>query len=461
MTSMQRIALTAVQRIADRPLARRDPKPAQQRSIPCSRPWPGAAMGLCALLTFGLGFPRAAHAAINVQLVNDLLVITDKPTGALTIEDNGGEIVVSDASVLEIFDANLIRTIQIELEAALNTVNILPVNLAVDITVLPDDEDKDAYDLTVRGGTLAGTLDFTGSKKADTVTLEDTLVQSVELRTGGGPDAVVIDGDVGFNSTDDLIVFTAGGDDVVTIGVGQTANIRATGDIELGSANDLLTGRGIYGAKLEIQAEQGNDSIEILEDAQLLQGLTVGLGADDDELTFSGLAEGVNVGAGAGDDVVTVTATAVVEKNLTVALEAGSDRFDFFGTVAKNLTAQAGDGEDDIVNLNEGSVIRGNADFRNGGKTGAKNFRVAGRIDKDLKCTGGKDNDVLTFLGTVGKNAKKIKLGNGDDLFLFAGDVAGTLKIDGQNDIDACVLDGGQAALVQLKNVEDVGDCLL
>ena len=116
-------------------------------------------------------------AAINVQLVNGLLLITDKPSGTLEIEEVGNQLVVKDSAVVQRFAVSAVQTIQVELEAARNVVVIRPQSLRADVLIRPDDEDEDAYDVTFEGGALAGSIAFEGSRKADVFRVVGTFVR--------------------------------------------------------------------------------------------------------------------------------------------------------------------------------------------------------------------------------------------------------------------------------------------
>ena len=403
-------------------------------------------------------------AAINAQLVNGLLLITDKPSGTLEIEEVGNQLVVKDSAVVQRFAVAAVQTIQVELEAARNVVVIRPQSLRADVLIRPDDEDEDTYDVTFEGGALAGSIAFEGSRKADVFRVVGTFVEGdLEALTGNGSDRISIDGDVGASGASNLSIDTDDGPDEVEIGIDREIRIRSQVDIALGKGADTLTvgaAAVTFGASVSIAGGSGEDRLESLENVELLQGVRVQAGGGDDQVVFGSGARSGSFVTGAGADRIELTKTARFDKIVQVKTEADADVLILAGNVDGNATVQLGEGDQDRMDLLGSSTVRGNLNIKNGGRAGAKIVGVEGRVEKNLSFTGGKDNDALTLGGFVGKNVKS-NLGDGDDRQILGGLINGRVKSNGQKGVDSCALNGGQAAAVALKNFEDEGDCVI
>lgn len=418
---------------------------------------------LVAAACLSLLLAPAAGAAINAQLVDGLLIITDKPAGTLEIEQIGGNLVVKDLAVFQQFAAAAVVRIQIELEAALNTVIIRPENLDADVLIRPDNEDDDAYDVTFEGGVLAGSVTFEGSRKADIFRILGTFIQGdLEAQTGNGADVTIIEGDLGTGGgvvnldTDD-------GPDQIFIGQDREIQIRNPIDIKQGQGPDQLAigaAGAVFGARWTSSSGSDDDRLEFFEDAEFVQGVKVLTGSGDDLLIFGGRAKNGSFAMGPGADAADVTATARFDKNLEVTQEGDPDYLGMSGTVEGNLTVKQGEGEQDRVELTAASLVRGNVNIKNGGKNGGKVVVSEGRVEKKFNFTGGNGDDNVFLGGFVG-NDVKANFGSGDDLLVLQALVVGKVKSNGQKGVDSCDLDGGVAAAVDLKNFEDEGDCVI
>ncbi len=164
-----------------------------------------------------------------------------------------------------------------------------------------------------------GRLDYYGTQKADTVTVEAGKDATASIATGAGDDIVTATLTDGAKGT----VATGDGEDQVTVttGSGAQATVRTGNDndtvtatvgdgkveIDTGLGDDTVTSSVEAGGSAVIATDEGSDTVKVVDNSATgTVNVSTGAGKDTVELDVRTAGQGITIATGEDNDTVTV-----------------------------------------------------------------------------------------------------------------------------------------------------------
>ena len=298
---------------------------------------------------------------------------------------------------------------------------------------------------------LSGDLDLLTGGGDDAVVLDlltvGTIAGSLTINTGGGSDTVTVAGNADVNvPTGSVFIDTGDGiNDAVLIGAGHTVTIAEDLFIHTGTGSDIVSLDALVATDVNVNTGAGSDSINVA------QNLGVTIHGD------------VSLQGGAGQKTILIgsaSGAVAIDGNLNVTTGSGNDSVtvDFLtvGAVKGTLAINTGLGDDTVKLATAGDVAvpHGSASIDTGDASTSDSVTVGTThsvtISGDLSIHTGSGNDAVILDSlTVGSifGSLAISTGVGDDTITIAGngDVSvsnGSVFIDTGDGVSDTVLVG-------------------
>ena len=257
---------------------------------------------------------------------------------------------------------------------------------------------------------INGTVD--GGAGNDTINFMSGSV--LALAGGAGNDGFNLDG--GTATTNGTALAGGDGDDVINL-----AGTVLLGRVDGGAGADRFSFTA--GSVLALVGGADNDVFSLDGGTITSTGTALDGGDGDDVITLNGTSLTGTVDGAAGNDIISVKTGSV----LALVGGTGNDTFNLdAGTVTSTGTGLDGGDGDDVINL-AGTVLLGAVD----GGAGADRFSfTAGSV---LSLVGGADDDVFNLnSGTVTSTGTALDGGDGDDTINLAGTVLSGAVLGGK-----------------------------
>ncbi len=326
--------------------------------------------------------------------------VVDAGNGANTVTVGAANDGVHNDAITTGSGVDLIKTTDAQLTASLS----VAAGSGSDTLQVTDDASLADADLAHMSGLEILKLSGDAGDNAQSVSLaanaETAGITTLDTLAAGADDAISVDASSFDNA---LTVNTGAGDDVITLGTGGSVVVAGNGhntvtvgaandgvhddDITLGSASDLIQTLDAHlSAHLRIAAGTGNDTLEVVDDASVV----------DADLTQLTSIEILKLSANAGDNAQSVTvASHAAAMGLTVidASAVGTDdviNIDATG-FANALTILTSSG-DDVISLGTGGTVV---------HTNDGNDRVTAGAASDDIATGAGDDTINVTATTI------------------------------------------------------------
>jgi hypothetical protein len=299
--------------------------------------------------------------------------------------------------------------------------------------------------LTIRGTTVAGQFEVSGSLGAETV---NGVTGAIRLNLLGGNDQVNLNS---VFTAGEIVINTGAGDDVVALGNDSNVSSARNMSILLGAGNDQLQMRRVYvGGDITFDGEAGNDTIAVngaAESTQFVLGassvgattLRGGDGDDSIQATFSFVVGPWKLEGGAGNDKIGLF-TSATSNDTTVSGGEGNDMLlvdtNFFVT---SLTINGNGGSDSLSLKN--SIMQQSATLLGG--DGNDNAEVANINSRGLMISHGAGQDTTAVRASILQNLFA-DLGDGNDMLIVqSNQIFGSGEADGGLGPGDSLLDSG------------------
>ncbi len=291
------------------------------------------------------------------------------------------------------------------------------------------------FESTADGGSIGGTLSYTGGNGIDSVTIGNaantfSVVGASTFSTAAGNDSLTV------TNHATLAGVTATMVNSVAVNTGGT-----TGALTLNSAtealNDSVTIAGTTGA-LNLNTGPSNDTVSV---TGATGDVTANLGNGTNSYTSSG-TNSVNlvyVGGNGADTVSVTTAMTSVSVNLGAG---GADSLTTSAAISGALTVTSGGNDTITVGGTAGSVS-----ITTG--SGTNNATINGNVSGAVSFTGGNGADTFTDNGTVGAGIS-VSPGNGGNTVLIAGAVTGNATITEGTGVNQVTINAGVTGSVNV-----------
>jgi len=198
--------------------------------------------------------------------------------------------------------------------------------------------------------------------------------------------------------------------------------------------NRLVLASGETRGSVRVLGGNDADIIEVEEDFTIGRGLLAYLRDGDNSLELHGVVErNLSVQAGDGDDFVFLGATADVAQATSLRLGGGDNALSVEGSLGGSLNYRGGDGHD-FVELLASAAVEGRSSIWLGGADNT--LSVEGTLGSHLNAFAGSGDDevMVDALANIAGIAR-LRLGSGQDSAVVAQESASRWLIDASTDV--------------------------
>lgn len=261
-------------------------------------------------------------------------------------------------------------------------------------------ETRAVMDGNLAAALSGGTLTITGDNAANVATLSSTASGDLVL-TGAETTINGQTAPVTFSGVKNVVVRLNGGDDVFTIANGT--EVVPTAEFNVSPAT--------IKANVSVRGGEGNDSLTVVAD--MTGGLNLEGNNGDDSISIqdSYLAQNVTLDGGAGIDNLAVSAS-LLDRSLRLEGGMGSDTLSLDGTEVGRDVVFSGSGGDDMISMTNDSTAR---HLQMWGGSGNDTIETSNAGVSTFGLWGGSGEDQATLTGVDVSDLLFADMGDGDD----------------------------------------------